>query len=59
MIESGDTDDSEEALYGRERYRNPMFSVLLEACLGLGLMKNIYTGDAVDMEKERTHSIRP
>lgn len=52
MIESGDTDDSEEALYGRERYRNPMFSVLLESCLGLGLMKNIYTGDTVDMEKE-------
>ena len=40
--ESGDTSDSEISLYGRDRYWNPMFKVLVRVGLGLGLTKNQY-----------------
>ena len=40
MMTSGDTSDSEMSLYGRERYGNPMFSVLVRAGLGLGMQEN-------------------
>ena len=39
---SGDTSDSEMSLYGRERYGNPMFPVLVRTGLGIGMMKNQY-----------------
>lgn len=41
---SGDTSDSEMSLYGRERYGNPMFPVLVRTGLGLGLQKNQFGG---------------
>ena len=37
---SGDTSDSEMSLYGRERYGNPMFPVLIRTGLGLAMMEN-------------------
>ncbi len=40
IMTSGDTSDSEMSLYGRERYGNPMFPVLVRTGLGLGLMSN-------------------
>lgn len=39
---SGDTSDSEMSLYGRERYGNPMFPVLIRVGLGLGMQGNAY-----------------
>jgi plasmid segregation protein ParM len=41
-MESGDTSDSEASLYGRERYFNPMYHVISEVGLGLGLIGNQY-----------------
>ena len=40
MMTSGDTSDSEMSLYGRERYGNSMFPVLVRTGLGLGMQKN-------------------
>ena len=40
IMTSGDTTDSEASLYGRERYTNPMFKVIAETGLGLGMMTN-------------------
>ena len=39
-ITSGDTSDSESSLYGRERYENPMFTVIASCGLGIGLLEN-------------------
>lgn len=40
IMASGDTSDSEAALYGRERYTNAMFKVIAETGLGLGMVSN-------------------
>ncbi len=43
-IETGNTSDSEASLYGRERYQDPMFKVLLRAGLGTTLRSNEFGG---------------
>ena len=40
LIDRNDTSDSDAALYGRERYGNPMFRVIARTGLGLAMMKN-------------------
>jgi plasmid segregation protein ParM len=42
LISVTDTSDSDAALYGRERYGNPMFNVIAEVGLGIGMMSNKY-----------------
>ena len=42
LITPGDTSDSEMSLYGRSRYGNPMFKVLVNAGLGISQMENEY-----------------
>ena len=42
LISTGDTSDSESSLYGRERYNNPMFYVIMEAGLGIAMHENAY-----------------
>lgn len=42
QIRSSDTSDSEDALYGRERYNNPMFLVLTRTGLAAGMRANEY-----------------
>lgn len=39
---TGDTSDSESYLYGRERYNNDMFNVIMRVGLGIGSMENKY-----------------
>ena len=46
----GDTKDSEESLYGRNRYFNPMFRVLGAVGLGMGLSPNKF--GSVDLTGE-------
>ena len=48
MMSSGDTSDSEMSLYGRERYGNPMFSVLVRTGLGIGMIPNVFGAPASD-----------
>lgn len=40
IMEPGDTSDSDKALYGRDRYFNPMFKVCTRTGLALGLQSN-------------------
>lgn len=42
MITSDETNDSNTALYGRNRYFSPMFKVIARTGLGLGMMDNKY-----------------
>lgn len=42
MINDIETGDSEEILYGRNRYFQPMFRVIAQAALGISLMENEY-----------------
>lgn len=42
LIKTSDTSDSEEALFGRERYNNPMFLVLARVGLASGMRANQY-----------------
>lgn len=42
MITSDDSNDSMQALYGRNRYFSPMFSVVARVGLALGMMSNGY-----------------
>lgn len=39
-IKSGDTSDSENVLYGRDRYDDEMFRVVARTGLGLGMLRN-------------------
>ncbi len=39
-MQSGDTSDSENTLYSRDRYANPMFKVVAEAGLGIAMRDN-------------------
>ena len=41
-IELQDTSDSEAALYGRERYTDPMFAVIARTGLGISMLENEY-----------------
>ena len=41
-IELQDTSDSEAALYGRERYTDPMFAVIARTGLGIAMLENEY-----------------
>lgn len=47
-IASGDTSDSESALYGRERYTNAMYQVISDVGLGLGMQSNQYGAPGKD-----------
>ena len=40
LVSPNDTNDSEIALFGRNRYFSPMFKVIVETSLGIGLMSN-------------------
>ncbi len=42
MISMEDTSDSEQALYGRNRYYDPMFKVIARTGIGFGLLNNQY-----------------
>lgn len=42
LIKTSDTSDSEEALFGRERYNSPMFLVLARVGLAYGMRANQY-----------------
>lgn len=42
MIEAGDTNDSENILYSRDRYYDEMFLVIARCGMGLGLTSNEY-----------------
>lgn len=40
FLKPGDTSDNDSALYGRERYQQPMFKVIVDTSLGLATMGN-------------------
>lgn len=42
LIVSGDTNDVAEALYGRNRYISPIFHVLIETGIAMGMIENDY-----------------
>ena len=42
LIADGDTSDSETSLYGRNRYYSPIFRVVSECGMAIGLMSNTY-----------------
>jgi len=48
IMTRGDTSDSETSLYGRERYANPMFKVIAETGLGLGMLENEFGKPGTD-----------
>ncbi|MBR5360757.1 MAG: ParM/StbA family protein [Lachnospiraceae bacterium] len=50
IIMSGDTSDSEAALYGRDRYTNAMYRVIAEVSLGIGMRTNKIGGPEKDDE---------
>lgn len=45
-METGDTSDSEATLYGRERYDSPLFKVIMQVGLGIGMLGNEYAAPA-------------
>ena len=48
LMSSADTSDSEQSLYGRDRYGHAMFKVVAETGLGIGLMENEFGGPKND-----------